>query len=127
MVLLDSSIWIDHLRDPDALLSALLQRAEILIHPLVLGEIAMGNMKARASRMEFLSSLPLADIAENADVLELVHQQHLYGTGLGFVDAHLLASAGLTPQTLLWTRDKRLLNAARKLGVAFEEPGRRVQ
>jgi predicted nucleic acid-binding protein len=127
LVLLDSSIWIDHLREPDTLLSALLQRAELLMHPLVLGEIAMGNMKGRASRMEFLSSLPPADIAENADVVELVHQQHLYGTGLGFVDAHLLASARLMPQTFLWTRDKRLLAAARRLSVAFEEPGRRVQ
>jgi predicted nucleic acid-binding protein len=127
LVLLDSSIWIDHLREPDRLLSQLLGRREVLMHPLVLGEIAMGNMKSRAIRLEFLSSLPPAEIAEHEDVLELVHEQHLYGTGLGFVDAHLLATARLFPQTPLWTRDKRLLTAARKLGVAFEEPGRRLQ
>jgi predicted nucleic acid-binding protein len=120
LLLVDSGIWIDHMRhrDPD-LYEALLEE-RILGHPFVTGEIAMGSLKDRHDVLGLLPRLPQAEQARDEEVLELVEQRRLFSLGLGWVDAHLLASALLTPDTRLWTRDRRLREAAARLGVSGE-------
>jgi predicted nucleic acid-binding protein len=126
-IIVDSSVWIDHYRSRDEALVALLRREDVVMHPYVLAEIALGHMKQREERLSNLRELPTADVARDEEVLNLIEEQQLYGSGLGFVDAHLLASARLTLRTFVFTRDKQLLRVARKLGIAYEEPVRRVQ
>ena len=118
MILVDSCVWVDHLRQQDARFSALLTSCQTLIHPHVIGEIALGNLKHRESVLSLLQNLPQATVASDAEVLQLVGAHRLHGLGIGYVDAHLLASALLTPGSRFWTRDKRLADVARKLGVA---------
>ncbi|MES2445401.1 MAG: type II toxin-antitoxin system VapC family toxin [Pseudomonadota bacterium] len=118
MILADSAIWIDHLRAPNLIFAEALQRQRILCHPLVIGEVAMGSLKDRAAILRSLSKLDQADVARNEEVLRLVEERRLFSRGLGFIDAHLLASALLTPSCKLWTRDRRLEKAAAELGVA---------
>lgn len=118
MILADTSIWVDFLDRGDAVLAALIEAEGILLHPYVLGEIALGNLKPRASIMADLRTLPTMPVAAPDELLLFIDQHALFGTGIGYVDAHLLASVMLAPGTLLWTRDKRLLTAAERLGVA---------
>ena len=117
MILVDTSIWIDHLRGVDAELVRLLGDARILVHPFVIGEIALGHVKRRRQMLDALAGLPQAVMATDAEVLAFIETADLGGTGIGYLDAHLLASAKLT-SALLWTRDKRLVAAAGKLGLA---------
>lgn len=116
--LVDSGIWIDHLRGGDPDLHAALMAERILGHPFVTGEIAMGSLKDRAEVLDLLARLPQAGKARDSEVFALVERQALFSLGLGWVDAHLLASALLTPDARLWTRDRRLREAAKRLGVA---------
>ncbi len=118
MILVDSSIWIDHFRSMDDVLFALLERQEVLIHPFVIGEIALGNLRPRATILSTLHKLPQAVVARESEVLTLIETSSLVGLGIGYVDAHLLASAKLTDGTRLWTRDKRLTAAAARLSLA---------
>jgi predicted nucleic acid-binding protein len=120
LLLVDSGIWIDHLRKSDAKLYDALMEERILGHPFVTGEIAMGSLKDRATTLGMLGRLPQAQRARDAEVFELVERGTLFSLGLGWVDAHLLASALLTPDAGLWTRDRRLREAAERLGVAGE-------
>lgn len=120
LLLVDTSVWIDHLRRSDATLAAALQSSRVLMHPWIVGEIAMGTLKNRAGILGALQTLPQAVLAEAAEVLALIEASALHGKGLGFVDAALLASARLTPHARLWTRDRRLLTAAQQLGVALQ-------
>jgi predicted nucleic acid-binding protein len=118
--LVDSGVWIDHLRKRDTILHDALMAERILGHPFVTGEIAMGSLKDRPMTLAMLHRLTQAHTASDAEVFELVERSRLFNLGLGWVDAHLLASTLLTPETRLWTRDRRLREAAERLGVAGE-------
>ena len=118
MILVDSSIWVDHLRSEDSTLASLLNANEVMCHPLIEGEILMGNARHWSALREMLSLLPQGPLAENDEVLDLVARHKLHGIGIGFIDAHLLASAQLSGEAKIWSRDRRLAQTARKLGLA---------
>ncbi|MFG1349268.1 type II toxin-antitoxin system VapC family toxin [Xanthobacter autotrophicus] len=117
MILVDTSIWIDHFRAGETRLAELLEAGEILIHPFVLGELALGNFRNRGTILDALGDLPGAIVANDAEVLGLIEAASLRGRGIGLVDAHLIASVRLTPDTRLWTRDRRLGVVAAELGL----------
>ena len=118
MILADTSVWVAHFRAPDAGLMARLEAEELLGHPFVIGELAMGNLGQRSATLQFLDELPKTVVASHAEVMSLVERHRLNGLGVGYVDAHLLASTLLTPGVRLWTRDQRLGAVAIRLGVA---------
>jgi len=118
VILVDTSVWIDHLRSTSAILSELLGDGEVLGHPFVLGELALGNLGRRAEILRMLRRLPQADSASHREVLQFVNREGLFGRGIGYVDAHLLAAARLTAGTRLWTHDRRLQAVAAQLGLA---------
>jgi predicted nucleic acid-binding protein len=121
LILVDTSVWVDHLRTSDAKLAYLLERQQVAMHPFVLGEIACGSLKKRALVFELLADLPTAVVAYAEEILGFIERHALYGEGIGYVDAHLVASTALTEDAKLWTRDKRLLAVAQKLGCAFQD------
>ncbi|NMV38756.1 type II toxin-antitoxin system VapC family toxin [Ralstonia insidiosa] len=118
MILVDTSVWIDHLRDGDAVLAGLLERGQVLAHSFVVGELALGSLRQREVVLESLQDLPQVRIATDVEVLHFISNHALFGLGIGYVDVHLMAAVQLTPGTSLWTRDKRLHAAAEKLGIA---------
>ncbi len=118
MILVDTSIWIDHLRTTDDQMVALLDSGMVLTHPFVIGELALGNLGARESVLGALSRLPCAIVATDAEALHFINRHALFGRGAGYVDTHLLAAVQLTGGAKLWTRDKRLHSIAVKLGLA---------
>ncbi|MCV9998104.1 VapC toxin family PIN domain ribonuclease [Pararhizobium sp. YC-54] len=118
MVLIDTSIWIDHLRLNEPEVTDLLLQRRLLMHPYIIGEIALGTLRNRSAILGMLAELPTSRLASPAEVLRLVDQNKLFGLGIGYVDAHILASLRLTARSQLWTRDKRLHAAAMKLGLA---------
>ena len=121
MVLIDSSVWVSFLQSGgEPQLVQLLGLNEVLMHDMVLGEVAMGCKEQRNKALNLLLLLPAMQVAEHAEVLSLVDKHQLYRRGVGYVDVHLLTAAVLKPGTLLWTRDKRLFAAAQRLGIAFE-------
>jgi hypothetical protein len=122
LILVDTSVWVDHLRRGDAYLADLLERNAVVMHPFVAGEIACGTLADRALTLELLQQLPMAAVAEFDEVLGYIERHHLYGKGIGYVDVHLLASAAIGG-IRLWTRDRRLRTVARELGCALPETG----
>lgn len=116
MVLVDTSVWIEHFRSGQSVLAALLADAAVLIHPFVIGELACGNLKNRTRILTDLNALPAAEAASNDEVLRLIENRHLWGKGLGWIGSHLLASA-LLSEAQFWTLDKRLNKVARDVGV----------
>lgn len=118
MILVDTSVWLEYLRRVDQRLADLLDRGVVLMHPFVVGEIACGNLANRTSFLELLQQLPMAAPADTDEALRFIDTHALYGKGIGYVDVHLLAATLLTPGTRLWTRDKRLHEAAVELGLA---------
>jgi len=118
VILVDTSVWINHLRLASAILSELLDDGEVLVHPFVLGELALGNLRRRDAFLSDLRDLPRAAVATDEEVISLIDRQTLFGRGIGYVDAHLLAAARLTAGTKLWTHDRRLQAVAAQLGVA---------
>jgi len=120
MTLVDTSVWIDHLRQGDDELVAALLVGQVLIHPWVVGELACGNLHDRKQVLDLLQSLPLSPVAVQNEVLFFIDQHALMGRGIGYVDIHLLASARLA-KARLWTRDKRLTTVAKELGIAYME------
>lgn len=118
MILVDTSVWVDHLRTGDPQLVALLQDGLVLAHPWVTGELALGHLSRRSEIIGLLHNLPQATIATDVEVLTLIDNRQLFGRGIGYVDAHLLAATMLTTRTRLWTRDKRLETVAVHLGLA---------
>jgi predicted nucleic acid-binding protein len=118
VILVDTSIWIDHLVAADPILAEMLADEQVLIHPFVIGEIAIGQVKDRERFIETLAKLPRAIMARLDEVLRLIDTRRLFGRGIGYIDAHLLASVRLTPDAQLWTRDRRLHAVAVELGVA---------
>lgn len=119
MILADTSVWVGHLRQADTMLQDCLLNGQILIHPFVLGELACGNLHSRTRILADLGRLPFAVQADDGEVLRLVEEQRLFGKGMGWVDAHLLASARLTG-CRLWTLDVRLSEIAHRLGVGYQ-------
>jgi predicted nucleic acid-binding protein len=122
VVLVDTSVWVDHLRRQDPGLHALLVQGRVLGHPFIVGEIACGTLRNRDVVIPLMQDLPQAPVAEPAELLGFIEAQALHGLGIGYVDVHLLASAVLRPGTRLWTRDKRLLTVAQRLNLALDEP-----
>jgi predicted nucleic acid-binding protein len=118
VILVDTSVWIDHLRHGDERLTALLEDESVLVHPHVIGELALGHLRRRGTVLSDLTNLPFANVASDDEVMRLIDREMLYGNGLGYVDAHLLAATRLTQGASFWTRDKRLVAAAHKLSVA---------
>ena len=118
MVLVDTSIWIEHLRSGSLTLAALLNKALIVTHPFIVGELACGNLKHRKKFMSLLSELPSAVTASHDEVLELIDAHKLMGQGIGWIDANLLASS-LLSGTPLWSGDRRLRSIAAVLGVLY--------
>jgi hypothetical protein len=119
MILVDTSVWIDHLRNNLKKLSSLLEDSEVVIHPFVIGELACGNLKNRSEIVALLHSLPEAQCIENDEMLFFIDRHKLSGRGLGLIDMHLLASCCLSSYAL-WTKDKRLFAAAKEMNVAFQ-------
>jgi len=117
VIIVDTSIWIDHTRLPSFRLSSLLNSSQILMHPFVIGEIALGSLARREAMITLLEDQPEAPVASFSEVLALISRERLHGLGIGYVDAHLLASARLA-EAAIWTKDKRLHAAAERLGVA---------
>ena len=120
MVLVDTSIWVNHLRRGSRQLEKLLIAAEVMCHPFIIGELACGNLKNRDEIISLLHSLPMALTVEFDEFLLFIDQHNLMGRGVGFVDVHLLASAQLTGVSL-WTADKRLKSSAEQLKLAFRK------
>lgn len=119
MVLVDTSVWVDFLRSGDEELSALLAHNQVCMHPMVMGELACGNLKNRTKLLQLWTSLPQAQPATHSEVLYFLESQQLMGKGIGYVDLHLLASTQLSAHTQLWTRDKRLALLAESLECAY--------
>jgi predicted nucleic acid-binding protein len=118
MILVDTSVWIDHLRSPNRALADALEREVIGIHPFVIGELACGNLRNRRELLALWANLPSSPRATEIEALSFIEHHRLMGIGLGFIDVHLLASAALGSSTRLWTRDRQLDAVARKLGLA---------
>ena len=118
MILVDTSVWIEHLRRGHAGLSSLLEQGQVAMHPFVTGEIALGSLKRRAEVLGLLAELPAVPVVTHEEVLEVIERRGLAGAGIGWVDAHLLASA-LVGRSSLWTLDRRLSAVAGRLDVAW--------
>ena len=123
MILVDTSVWVDHLRRGDAHLAGLLDGGNVVMHPFVLGEIACGSLAHRSAILELLQNLPGAVVAQSDEVLAFIDRRQLHGKGIGYVDVHLLASVALTDASRLWTKDKRLRSLADALGCSYSGGG----
>lgn len=122
MILADTSIWIDHLRAGNKQLQELLNQGQIAIHPFIIAELALGSLKERGKTLALLDLLPQARVAQLSEVRHTIEVRHLYGLGIGLMDAHLIASifinsALINSPMLLWTKDKRLRAAAERLNI----------
>ena len=116
MILVDTSVWIDHLHSGNRELVGLLNDGRVLAHPFVLGELALGNLRQRGVVLEDLRGLPQAIVADHEEVVQLIERHRLFGLGIGYVDAHLLAAARLS-NAAVWTRNKRLHAVCRRLAL----------
>ena len=125
MILADTSVWADHLRAQHSALQSLLDAGEMFMHPFVIGELSLGHLKNRGGILRALKELPRAPTARDEEVWHLIESRNLVAVGIGYVDAHLLASVRLIPGLGLWTRDKRLHAVAERLGFAIT-PDRRA-
>lgn len=119
MILADTSVWIDHFHSEDLQLIDLLNSREVLMHPMVIGELACGNLPNRTATLTRLKRLPMSPIASDDTVLSLIERHRLMGRGIGYIDVHLLASAAMADSVLLWTLDRRLRDAAAELSIAY--------
>ena len=122
MILVDTSIWVDHLRSGDKALAALLDNGQVAMHPFVIGELALGALRQRDMILDRLHDLPRVPVATEAETLRFIAGNALFQLGIGYVDAHLLAATQLAGDTTLWTRDKRLRAAAERLALAADLP-----
>ena len=123
MILADTSIWIDHLRSPMPQLSELVNVGQVLMHSIIIGELACGNLPKRQKRLSAWRRLPMILEASHEEVLSTIESRQLMGRGIGFMDAHLLCAVLNREDTLLWTRDSSLRRVAGELRVAFSEGG----
>ena len=118
MVLVDTSVWVSHLRHSNTSLQKLLNESRVVSHPLIIGELACGNIRNRTEIISLLQSLPMLDVVEHEELLLFIEHNKLMGTGLGFVDVHLLA-ATILAGIPLWTQDKKLKQACSRLSINF--------
>lgn len=123
MILVDTSVWIDHLRSGEPSLAAILQSGQVMMHPFVLGELACGNLANRSEVLKLLGDLPAAPTATDTEVLGFIENRALMGRGIGYIDVHLLAATALAGDAQIWTRDRRLAAAAADLGLSIDEEG----
>ena len=121
MILVDTSVWIDHLRSGNPALAELLEQNRVVMHPMVLGELACGNLQNRQQLLQLWQQLDSLPTARHEEVLYFIEQHRLMGKGIGYIDAHLLASVVLDAGTKLWTHDKRLARIAVELRYAWED------
>jgi predicted nucleic acid-binding protein len=119
VILVDTSVWIDHLHRAEPGLVRILDQGLVATHPMVIGELALGSLRARRQVIGLLTALPRVTTSSHEECLHLVEARGLHGRGLSLVDAHLLASARLTPEAKIWTRDKRLATVATELSLAW--------
>jgi hypothetical protein len=118
MILVDTSVWVDHLRSSDQTLSSLLEEGMVACHPWILGELALGSIKKRPEFLQMLGLLPQVDVVEQRKVMAFIERHTLYQRGIGWVDAQLLVSAASWP-CRLWSRDKRLAELAKEQGIGW--------
>jgi len=118
MILVDTSVWIDHIDHSEPIMVDLLLHDRVRIHPYVVGEISLGSLRDRSTVLRALNDLPRVPVATPDEVFYLIEQQRLFRRGIGYVDASLLASAKLQPGVTIWTRDKRLKKIADELALA---------
>jgi len=121
VILVDTSIWVDHFRMADERLARYITLDEIFAHPFVIGELAMGTLPQRPQSLRMLDKIEKISVARDSEVLAFVDRRGLHGIGIGYIDAHLLTATQLTPGTALWTRDKRLHAAAVRLGLELKD------
>ena len=122
MILADTSVWIDHFRSGNREMSQALNRGQIVIHPWIIGELALGSLRDRARTLLTLDLLPHVRVAQTSELRLMIEARRLYGLGIGLTDAHLLASVFLDPPTLLWTRDRQLRKVAEVFGIHASMP-----
>ena len=118
MVLVDTSIWVSHLRHGNSRLQKLLEAGRVASHPFIIGELACGNISNRTEIISLMQALPMVDAVEHEELLIFIEHNKMMGTGLGFVDVHLLAAAMLAGIPL-WTQDKKLKQACSRLNIDF--------
>jgi predicted nucleic acid-binding protein len=123
LILIDTSIWIDHFRADNSALRRLLDAGRVLMHPFVIGELALGRLRQRDMIITALSDLPRAELATDAEVLGFIDREALFGRGIGYVDVHLLASTRLSVGATIWTKDAKLRGVADELGLAMTPRG----
>ena len=120
MILVDTSVWVDHLHRGAPAMASLLEEESVVMHPFVIGELACGNLKNRNEVLHLMSTLPAVPVATEAEVLAMIERRKLMGRGLGYIDVHLVASAVLSGSRI-WSRDRQLAATAAELKVGFEE------
>ena len=120
MILVDTSIWIDHLSSGNNRLIEFLDRSQVLVHPFVIGELACGKLRNRKEILRLLNALPQSPVASLDEALYFLEQNQLMGKGIGYIDVHLLAATALAENTQLWTSDKRLKKVAAGMKLAFD-------
>ncbi len=118
MVLVDTSVWVEHLKSGTTGLESSLDDGQVVCHPFIIGELACGNLKNRTRILSLLDTLPSAQLADHEEAMRFIETNRLMGKGLGYIDIHILASAVLT-NVRLWTFDKRLSKAAAMLEIKF--------
>lgn len=121
MILVDTSVWVEHLRRGLPSLAAALEQEAVLMHAFVLGELACGNLKNRVEVLRLLRDLPMVQTASDAEVLAFIELRALMGRGIGYIDIHLLAAAKLAGDVPLWTRDRRLATVAAAMKLSYRE------
>jgi len=117
LILADTSVWIDHFRSGNKELQTALNQGQIVIHPWIVAELALGSLRDRTRALALLDLLPQVRVAQVSELRLLIEVRNLYNLGIGLTDAHLIAAVFLNPPTLLWTKDKRLRKAAEALGI----------
>ncbi|MCY3913336.1 MAG: type II toxin-antitoxin system VapC family toxin [Chloroflexi bacterium] len=122
MIVVDTAVWIDHLRGAETRLSPLLHDNQVLVHPMVVGELACGHLRNRAEVLRLLGELPPAPVADDQEVLAFIEHHRLMGCGIGYIDAHLLAATAIAASAHLWTIDQRLMKVAVDLGLSKYRP-----
>lgn len=122
MILADTSIWIDHFRQVDTELRRIIEDDRLLCHPAVIGELALGSLRDRGNVLAFLAAQREAAVATHDEVMTVIDRQGIFSMGIGYTDAHLLASVLIDQRASLWTRDKRLQAAAEKAGAPLHRP-----
>jgi predicted nucleic acid-binding protein len=122
LILADTSVWIDHLRSGNKELRQHLHKGQIVIHPFIIAELALGSLKERTKTLALLDRLPQVQVAQLNEIRTMIEARRLYSLGIGLTDAHLIASVFINPPTVLWTRDKQLRKVTEALGIHARLP-----